>query len=591
MEDPSAEKSKRLTDEKKSNKGAAAIVFSLLISVSMSGFALWSTLDIPEISSGSDGENGQTSLMKTAGLYGNHGCEDGGVSIQVGIDKNNDGSLTGEEVDDIRNLCHGVEGLSGPMGSPGSNGFDGWNGTDGSNGTDGLNGSNALVEHQSGAVGPCPDAMVLTFGVDVSPQDGILSESEINSVLKLCLESLLNQRITDREAQSGNTFTGICSAGTLLNGQFIVALTTASGCEISYFDKNSNYVYRAQDLNPTGDSMPGRNLGFTVHNDRAWFDADDGTSRQVWSTDGVTAWKETNYSFNFSAGSELLVVDNEIIIVSPNGMTTIGDTDTHINGNFNNISIVFNNLVYNDATGYNIGNEHFTGEIHGQAIEVDGNYWFMATTDSDGMELHKSNGVIIEKMTSTLRGIPAAKFPILYYGHEILFDAKLGADIDTGFLAYNMMTNTVDKVTGNVLLPGDNTKPLIHKGKLWFDCTTGSAGNELCTYDGVDARVHFDYTPGISSSFPKHITVVEDELVLIIDDTTLGGVLVKVDVGISLLWDPEPGQQAAGLVGKIWVAEDALYFMANSSSFGQEMYLYPTGALLGDWIVVQPRQS
>jgi hypothetical protein len=71
----------------------------------------------------------------------------------------------------------------------------------------------------------------------------------------------------------------------------------------------------------------------------------------------------------------------------------------------------------------------------------------------------------------------------------------------------------------------------------------------------------------------------------------LGGVLVKVDVGISLLWDPEPGQQAAGLVGKIWVAEDALYFMANSSSFGQEMYLYPTGALIGDWIVVQPRQS
>ncbi len=475
------------------------------------------------------------------------------------------------------------------MGSPGSNGFDGWNGTNGSNGTDGLNGSNTLVERLSGAVGPCPNAMILTFGVDVSPQDGILSESEINSVLKLCLESLLNQRITDFSFDNSESFTSGCQGGVLLNNSMVIAAYGSNQCQLYGFTNYYQPILIAENFE--GDMAPGRNLGFTVHNDRAWFDADDGTSRQVWSTDGVTAWKETNYSFDFSAGSELLVVDNEIIIVSPNGMTTIGDTDTHINGNFNNISIVFNNLVYNNATGYNIDDEHFTGEIHGQAIEVDGNYWFMATTDNDGMELHKSNGIIIEKMTSTLRGIPAAKFPILYYGHEILFDAKLGADINTGFLAYDMMTNTVDKVTGNVLLPGDNTKPLIHKGKLWFDCTTGSAGNELCTYDGVDARVHFDYTPGISSSFPKHITVVEDELVLIIDDTTMGGVLAKVDVGISLLWDPEPGQQAAGLVGKIWVAEDALYFMANSSSFGQEMYLYPTGALIGDWIVVQPRQS
>ena len=591
MEDPSAEKSKRLDKDQKSTKSVAVIVFLLLISVSMSGFALWSTLDISDLSNGSDGESGQTSMMKTAGLYGNHGCEDGGFSIQVGIDDNSDNNLTGQEVDDIRNLCHGVEGLSGPMGSPGSNGFEGINGSNGLNGTDGLDGANALMEYQNGAVGPCPNAMVLTFGVDESPRDGVLSETEITSVLKMCLESLLNQRITDRETLSGNTFTGICSSGTLLNGQIIVALTTVAGCEVSYFDKNSNYVYRAQDLNPTGDSFPGRYLGFTVHNDRAWFDADDGTSQQIWSTDGITAWKETNYSFNFSAGTELMVIGEQIVIVSPNGMTTIGDTDSHINGNFNNLSVVFNNMVYNDATGFNIGANHFAGEIHGEAIEVDGHYWFMATTDGDGTQLHKSNGVIIEKMTNTLRGIPGDKFPILYYGHEILFDAKLGADVNTGFFAFDMRTNTASKVIGSVLLPGANTKPLIHNGKLWFDCTTGAAGNELCTYDGVDARVHFDYAPGIGSSFPKHITVVEDELVLIVDNSSLGGVLVKVDVGISLLWDPEPGQQGAGLVGKIWVADDALYFMANSSSFGQEMYLYPTGAFIGDWIAVQPRQS
>ena len=102
----------------------------------MSGFALYNSLE--ENVDPTDGINGQTTLIKTGSLYGMNGCENGGFSIQIGIDDNMNGELSGEEVDSVKNVCHGSQGLSGPMGNRGYWGYNGTNGSDGIDGADGV---------------------------------------------------------------------------------------------------------------------------------------------------------------------------------------------------------------------------------------------------------------------------------------------------------------------------------------------------------------------------------------------------------------------------------------------------------------------
>ena len=63
-------------------------ISSIVISLVLSSIALHNSSDLDELKSGSDGES---SLSRIGILYGTHGCEDGGFSIQVGIDENRDG--------------------------------------------------------------------------------------------------------------------------------------------------------------------------------------------------------------------------------------------------------------------------------------------------------------------------------------------------------------------------------------------------------------------------------------------------------------------------------------------------------------------
>ena len=64
-------------------------ISSIVISLVLSSIALHNSSDLDELKSGSDGES---SLSRIDSLYGTHGCEDGGFSIQVGIDEDRDGA-------------------------------------------------------------------------------------------------------------------------------------------------------------------------------------------------------------------------------------------------------------------------------------------------------------------------------------------------------------------------------------------------------------------------------------------------------------------------------------------------------------------
>ena len=68
-------------------------ISSIIISLVLSSIALHNSSDLDELMSGDDGE---TSLSRIGDLYGTNGCENGGFSIQFGIDSNEDGILSDE---------------------------------------------------------------------------------------------------------------------------------------------------------------------------------------------------------------------------------------------------------------------------------------------------------------------------------------------------------------------------------------------------------------------------------------------------------------------------------------------------------------
>ena len=166
-------------------------ISSVIVSLLLSSMALYYTGDIDDLESGSDGE---TSLFRTGLLYGTHGCENGGFSLQTGIDSNGDGVLGDSEVSEIKNICNGAEGPPGPMGNKGNHGENGTDGSDGINGSDGVIGVSSFIESFTGEHGPCPNAAIIEMGNNST--SGIVESS-----IKICFENLTSGRFTDIEIQ------------------------------------------------------------------------------------------------------------------------------------------------------------------------------------------------------------------------------------------------------------------------------------------------------------------------------------------------------------------------------------------------------
>ena len=104
--------------------------------------------------------------------------------------------------------------------------------------------------------------------------------------------------------------------------------------------------YNAVQISPTVDFSPGANLGFIEHNDRIWFDATDEIGTQLWSTDGVNTWKETNISGGVSSNDNLLKHHNELVLNHQNGIAIFAESETWITGNYDNLSSVNGKLLH-----------------------------------------------------------------------------------------------------------------------------------------------------------------------------------------------------------------------------------------------------
>ena len=541
---------------------AIAIVISLILST----IAMYNTTD--EIES-EPGQNGYNSITKMGSIYGTHSCEKGGFSIHTGLDINRDNVLEDSEVVEIRNVCHGTQGESGPMGN---RGYWGYNGTDGSNGSDGLDGIigiSSFIQSHVGEYGSCPEAVVIEMGNNSSSQ---LVDSEI----KICFQELFNGRISDIQPNSGDSFSTACNGGFSNDELFVFAAFSTDKCLL--FKIENNVVTQ---ISPSVDFSPGKIVGFIEHQDRIWFDADDGNEVQLWSTDGITTWKETNLSGGINVGDSVLNHGEELILNHQNGLAILGESETWNSGQYSNISSSNGVLIFNTGQSISVDGGLFNGEIHSASAFSNGYYWFIATSDLLGPQLHRSDGYSLERMTSTLQNDAGMNIPPTVIGERIVFDSG-------NLVAFVPSNTSLIDLNSSIQEAGTNTGLVAHNGLYWFDCGIPGLGYELCTSDGISAWLHSDYAPGMDSSDPSHLSIVGNNLLILLDEPSQGGELHLVTTsGLELLWDHDIDDMESGSHGDLWVTSEMVYFIADSTTYGLEMYGWSHGELDNEWIIIR----
>ena len=537
-------------------------ISSVITSLILSSLALYYVDDNEQTKSGEDGE---TTLSKTGQLYGTHGCENGGFSIQFGLDLNGDGILNNEEVSEIKNVCNGAQGPPGPMGN---RGYSGQNGTDGLNGSDGLVGVSSFIESYVGQYGSCPQAAIIEMGNNST--SGV-----VDSSLKICFENLTSGRFTDINQLTSDSFSSGCNGGQAHEEIFLFAAARNGKCQL-YKLENGQPILLSDDTN----FSPGSILGFTWHNGRFWFDANDGTGEQLWSSNGDTLWKETNFTQPILPGDEIVVVGDEIVLRHQSGIIFFSDSDLVLQGSFSNLTVSNQNLIYNTGDGIFLEGSILSGEIHSSASYFDGYYWFIATTDTFGPQLHRANSLGIDRMTDSLQNMPGQIIEPTILSENVIFDSG-------GLFAFNSSSMTLFQINTSITNIGQSSNWIIHENKLWFQCGILGFGYELCVSDGSDAWLHSDHVQGMDSSNPNHFTIIGDKLLTTIDDPIHGGQLVVVnEEGMELLWDHSPSDFDSVNHGTLWLGKDWLFFIADDAGTGLEMYGWAHAQLSDEWIII-----
>ena len=450
----------------------------------------------------------------------------------------------------------------------GNRGYWGYNGTDGVNGSNGLIGTSAFIDSFVGEHGPCPNAAIIEMGNNST--SGV-----VDSSIKICFEELVNGRLTDINPNSGNSFSTACNGGATNGDLFLFAAARDGNCLLYKFENGI-----IEQVSANIDFLPGAILGFEVHEDRIWFDADDGSGRQLWSSDGNTLWSETNLSSQIQEGDEMILVQDELILNHQVGMTVFSESDTLISGIFSNLTSANDALIYNTVSGFSLLGNNWPGEIHSDAAYYSDYYWFIAETDSFGKQLHRANSSAVERITTQLGGNPGQIISPTNLGESIVFDSNGLVSLDTDSLQISELNTSIQSI------PQDSDW-IVSNGMLWFECGIPSSGFELCVSDGENAWLHSDHVAGMQSSSPSKFALVGEEVILLIDDPMQGGQLAQItDTGIEILWDHDSGNLESGVHGQLWVGNDFVFFIADDASVGLELYAWSHGEVSEEWIVI-----
>ncbi|MFY0625413.1 MAG: collagen-like protein [Reichenbachiella sp.] len=136
---------------------------------------------------GQNGINGFTSLSKITIEEPGLNCENGGLKLEAGLDKDGSFILENEEIEFTYYICDGIDGQNGENGQDGNDGSNGQDGNDGSNGLDGNNGYNALTRLTNENSGDFCfyGGLIIEVGLDLN-DNNVLDNDEIIDTQYIC---------------------------------------------------------------------------------------------------------------------------------------------------------------------------------------------------------------------------------------------------------------------------------------------------------------------------------------------------------------------------------------------------------------------
>ena len=594
-----------------------AIIFAIIIA----GYSL-----LIQASSDEENQVRETGelLIHTSQRDSDETCIDGGIDINVGTDLNLDANLSNDEITSQSTICHGKMGLSGPQGQPGDagqdalsilieteqyeygnstcltgghlinigydndsngnlsddeitnsesicNGLLGSNGNPGQNGVNGSSGHSALISREFPSPSVCEIGFIIHFGIDngfgsSTADNQILEEEEITESLKVCNSLNEGERITDTIPGGLDSFVGNCGAsGYILSQQKIVYSTTNGfdGCELWISDGTLGGDSLLLDINPTGDSMPGREIGFTnvntMNGELVFFDADNGQhGRELWVTDGTAEGtymvKNSNAGDAISSTTSVAVWNQGLVFTTPNGNQLM-----YSNGEINNTQSVFEVDLFNASQSSILTNQTSTWNSFG-AVSLHSDefgLWFNADdvsigfeprllTDSGdlftfdinpsgdsfsthfestqqglaviasqangGRQIHllSNQGVITTLTNLVMEGttVPVTDvglgIGLNHLNSKLIFDVVTSGN-EPKVWSYDLLTGQTRLLSNSITYPGNDGVVEKSSSVLWFDCINPGNGVELCKSDGTisGTSVATDMLVGNLSSSPR----------------------------------------------------------------------------------------
>ena len=589
------------------------------------------------------GATGPSSWVETETLpLGNETCPSGGSAISTGVDENANGYLDSDEVLEVQLLCNGAVGPSGA------------NGGQGSNGASGVNGAPALVEQRTPLASVCSSGISIKFGIDDGMGegqafDGMLHADEVRSSLNLCSQPLNAGPVGDFTPGITNGVNSGCDQLAWMP-QSSVLITAgsdgSSGCEL--WSKNSTgTASMLVDLNPTGDSLPGRYTGFIPLNNNGTeavvFDADDGMNgRHLWITDGTAAGTQrlngpVNTNVNGPVQSvawlDGVVMLNGIdALLWTNGSSTI-DAFDHPSLNValgaNERATLTNLTSYQSSLltveeGWLWFSAKSSAGIEPYALNENGmlRSWDLAQGDStpsasvgvsgglvtvadngQGRQLvrlnHDSSHLWLTAMSHSGTGNPTQyvgeHLGLHLLGDVIVFDA-LTSGVDPQVWSHHLTEATTSLLSETILAPGDLAGGVVHQDRLWFDCVAPSIAQEVCSTDGTASgtRTETDLRAGSASALVRGFATSGEVLFMIasgqIDGVETGSCLWVLNEASApqMVHDPWSGlnnNSNAGTYGGLVVSEHQVFFIANDGTTGHEWQAFSHGSLNGEWLI------
>ena len=196
-------------------------------------------------------------------------------------------------------------------------------------------------------------------------------------------------------------------------------------------------------------------------------------------------------------GDRLIEVDDGLVLQYGNGLMLFGENYSQVHGTYSNLATANGILIYSTGASINLNGTILNAELNSGVVYHDGNYWFIATSDSDGPQLHRSDSYNLEKMTTTLQSTTGQIISPTIVGSNIIFDSD-------GLVSFNTTSLTLSEM--NTSIVNLNPAYIVKDEMMFFQCGIPSIGYELCVSDGDNAWLHSDYATGMDSSTPQHLT-------------------------------------------------------------------------------------